>query len=282
MSRIYFHSPSKTIEVGGRERAYAGLLCHEMFCVSLGMNGRFTDSEKYRKLLPPDCYVLSQTDDRMFFESLRTWMFVGFGATIQLPNGARINVFEATLNTAIAMGSDPIRLLAKLHGQCEIHAYVEGPNRAWLADIIEQGIEDKVLRVWEKDYYGGWPAVVELLRIRDDEPVVTSYSVTDQFPNRYIARTYGSWKVSLDPEVIKQKYELASDDSPTEWEANYSSDLWYELSNAEQWQLAMEGLRKHNETAHLEMKPETFARQGYGNGMSGFDIISTLEETGEA
>jgi hypothetical protein len=230
-------------------------------------------------MLPPDSYVLAQTNERMFFDSLRTWMLAGFGAMLHLPDGTQVNVFETTLNTSVAMGSDPMRLLAKLHGQCEIHAYVEGPNRAWLADIIEQGIEDKILRVWQKDFYGGWPAVVELLRSRDDEPVVTSYSVTEQFPNSYVARTYGSWEVALDPDAIKQMYELSDDDDLSEYEATYRSDLWYELSNTEQWRFAMEGLRKHNEMAHLEIEPETFARQGYGNGMSGFDIMAMLEET---
>lgn len=248
MSRIYFHSPSGTAEVSGRERAHAGLLCHELFCVSLGVNGRYTDHsdiKRYRRILPSDCYVRSAPDER-FFETLRTWMLAGFGATFYLSDGTQANVFETTLNTAVVMGSDPIRLLAKLHGQCEIHAYVEGPNRAWLAGIVEQGVKDKVLRTWEKDFYGGWPAVVELLRSRDDEPVVTSYSVTEQFPNRHVA------------------------------EVDYDSDTWYDLPDAEQWRLAMDGLRKQNEIAHLEIEPETFAQQGYGNGMSGFDIMDLL------
>ncbi|GAA4304598.1 hypothetical protein GCM10023178_11830 [Actinomadura luteofluorescens] len=32
-----------------------------------------------------------------------------------------------------------MRFLARLHAQCELHGYVEGPNRAWLADVIDQG-----------------------------------------------------------------------------------------------------------------------------------------------
>src|SRR5580765_4749066 len=135
MSRIYFHSQHGTAEVSGRERGQAGLLCHELMCVALGINGRFSEPDRYRKILPPDCYALT-IRVREFFGSLRTWMLVGFGSAFHLPDGTQVNVFEATLNTAVAMGSDPIRLLAKLHGQCEIHAYVEGPNRAWLADII--------------------------------------------------------------------------------------------------------------------------------------------------
>lgn len=253
MSRIYFHSPSGRAEVSGRERAHAGMICSDLFSVALGI-GAFTDTEPYRTLLPEDCYVLREQNQRQFFESFRTWSFVHRGAMYRLPDGSQMNVFEATLNTAVAMGSDAIRLLAKLHGQCEIHAYVEGPNRAWLADIIEQGVKEKILRVWENDNYGGWPAVIELLRSRDDEPVVTSYSVTWQFPNRYVAQ-YGQWEPG---------------------ENDPDGDSWYELPSEEQWQLAMEGLRTYNETGAVEMKPETFGVQGYGDGRSGFDIAAML------
>jgi hypothetical protein len=254
VSRIYFHSPSGTAEVSGRERAYAGMICNNLLFVALGIS-TFTDAEPYRKLLPLDSYVHRHSNDAQFFAAFRTWSFAQMGAMYQLPDGRETNVFEASLNTAVAMGSDPIRLLAKLHGQCEIHAYVEGPNRAWLADIIEQGVKDKILRVWENDFYGGWPAVVKLLRSRDDEPIVTSYSVTEQFPNRYIAQEYGEWE-------------------PDEEDPN--GDSWYELPEEEQWNFAMDGLRYYNQEGTIEMKPETFAIQGYGDGLSGFDIIATL------
>lgn len=241
--------------MSGRERAYAGMLCHEMLCAALHINGNFTESDQYRKLLPSDCYVLQETNNHRFFDNLRTWMFAGFNSTFHLPDGRQASVFETALNTVVAMGSDPMRLLAKLHGQCELHAYVEGPNRAWLAGIIEQGIKDKILRVWENDFNGGWPAVVKLLRSRDDEPVVTSYSVTEQFPNRYVAHEYGEWKPN---------------------ENDPDGDSWYELPEKEQWELALTGLHYYNEEGTIEMKPETFATQGYGNGLSGFDIVAIL------
>lgn len=257
MSSIKFHSPSGMVEVSGRERAYAGTLCHEMLCATLGINGNFTESERYRRLLHPDCYVLRERDNHLFFDRLRTWIFAGFGAMFLLPDGRQTNVFECSLNTAVAMGSDPIRLLAKLHGQCEIHAYVEGSNRAWLANIIEQGVKDKILRLWPDVAYGGWNAVVELLRSRDDEPVVTSYSVCDSFPNKYVAQEYGEW--------------VPEPDDP-------EGDAWYDLPHAERWRLAMDGLRKYNVTGTVEMKPETFAVQGYGDGLSGFDVVAMLFE----
>lgn len=275
MSRIYFHSPSGSAEVNGRERAHAGFLCNELLFVALGIN-TFTDAQPYRALLPEDCYALRHKDDRSFFEAFRTWSSVQMSAMYRLPDGRETNVFEVSLNTAVAMGSDAICLLAKLHGQCEIHAYVEGPNRAWLAGIIEQGIKDKILRVWEKDHYGGWPAVIELLKSRDDEPVVTSYSVTEQFPNSGIARNHGDWQITVSHEEIKKKYKLEESDNPSDWIADYRSDLWLDLTESEQWRLAMDGLRNYNVTGTVEMKPETFAIQGYGDGLSGFDIASML------
>jgi hypothetical protein len=39
-----------------------------------------------------------------------------------------------------------VRFLARLHGQCEVHGWVAGKNRAWLADIIETGRETAILR----------------------------------------------------------------------------------------------------------------------------------------
>jgi hypothetical protein len=82
--------------------------------------------------------------------------------------------------------------------------------------------------------------------------------------------------MTISREEIKKKYELEESDNPTEWEADYQSDLWYDLTRSEQWRLAMEGLRNANEKGKLEMKPETFAVQGYGSGLSGFDIIAAI------
>jgi hypothetical protein len=72
------------------------------------------------------------------------------------------------LNSLIAYGSDPVILAARLHGQCEIHCYVEGPNRAWLAEIIDRGRACGIYR--EGDAETSWESVAALLRSRDDEP----------------------------------------------------------------------------------------------------------------
>jgi len=88
--------------------------------------------------------------------------------------------------------------------------------------IIEDGRESAILRPDQ-----GWESVVAFLRQRTDEPVVTYYSVTDSFPNRYIADGVG-------------------DDG--------AEGSWYDLLKEEKWRTTMEGLRRTG--AGLEMRPD--------------------------
>jgi hypothetical protein len=183
MSRIYFHSPSGDGEVRGSERAYAAHLCQEMFITALGVSGWDTPSHPHvlRRIIAPSHYCLQQSG-LQFEQQLRTALVVsGFGPVLNV-DGQDIDVFSTTLNTALVMGSNPIKLSARLHGQCEIHAWVDGLNREWLAGIIEQG---RKVGIFRGD--SGWESVVALLKSRNDEPVVTSYSVCEQFPNAHAA-----------------------------------------------------------------------------------------------
>lgn len=287
MSAIYFHSITGAARVSGAERAYAGILCNNLLQLALGItDSSLFEAEPYRKILPPDCYVLRTTNNLEFIRNFRTYTLISGvwdkDYLIMPTTGEQQNPFYLALNTAVAMGSDPVRLLAKLHGQCELHCYVEGPNRAWLADIIDQGVKDKILRTGPK-FEGlptkkyGWQFVIDLLRSDDDSPVVCSYSVTDQFPNQYMATIYGSWSPpEIDDAAIREKYRLNKDDDVEEYKDGCISDLWYALSDEKQWEYALQGLRKANEKGTLEMKPETFAIQGYGNGLSGFDLHAAM------
>lgn len=284
MSYICFHSPSGNAKVSGAEQHNALSLCSRLFGMVLGVPGHmFTESNPYRKLLPTGAYPLSASSDAQFFQLFATYigpgsMILGDNALVHPQTGAKLDLYHLGLNTAVAMGSDPVRLLAKLAGQCEIHAYVEGKNRAWLADIIEAGVRDNILRTWKQDQYPGWPGVVELLRSRDNEPVVASYSVTNTFPNYNIARTHGAWAIEVDHNAIRQTYHLEEDDDPAEWESSYLSDRWYDLPEAERWDRAMAGLHKADEKGYLEIKPETLGTQGYGNGISAFDLMMAMME----
>lgn len=238
MSRIYFHSQRGDAEVRGWERAHAGSLCNDMLMIALGVSDM--DDSPYhpspiRKILPPDCYALQHTGSQF-----RSWLDIWVGGASDsyfVVNGDRkVATFSTALNTAHVAGSDPVKFLARLHGQCELHAYVEGPNRAWLAGIIEQGRASGIMR---ED--SGWEGVMELLRSRDDGPVVTSYSVSEQFPNQGIA----NWQ-------------------------NEDDEAWYDLPKDEQWRLALDGLR--NTKGQIEIKPDNWQTYTYRHGVNGFQL----------
>jgi hypothetical protein len=169
-----------------------------------------------------------------FISAFSTFLSVGtepFGLI------AKATPFDAALNTACAIGNDQVRLMARLHGQCEVHAFVVGQNRAWLAAIIRRGRETGVFRADQ-----GWESVAELLASRDDCPVVTSYSVTRQFPN---------------PEIAG-------------WVDDEDGEGFYRLSDAERWRRALEGLTAAG--GGLEMKPEDWSQFYFGDGVNGFHI----------
>lgn len=161
----------------------------------------------------------------------------GFIGTSASPFGDNAE-FCLQLNTAIFVGNDAVRLLARLHGQCEIHGYIEGPNRGWYAGIIHDGLEAGVLRAEM-----GWESVMLLLSVADDSPIVTDYSVTESFPSQSAA----SW---------------AGYEEPRE-------GAWYEdLTEAERWELAVKGVRS---SAGCEWKPEMWAHPNFGDGKTALD-----------
>lgn len=231
MSTIYFHSLHDEAVVLGRERHRMSWLCTELFLAVIDVKDDTYHPDPIRYLLPPNNYLHTKSGWQ-FTDGFRLWVRAQFNANF-IVDGQNIDVFSAILNTALAIGNDVIKLMARLHGQCEMHAYVEGANRNWLAEIIEEGQESKILRSQM-----GWESVIKLLRSRDDEPVVTSYSITDQFPNAYTAE--------------------------------YKGDGFYELPHEEQWRLALEGLR-HNRS--LEMSPEYWqVDYRFGHNMNAFDL----------
>lgn len=245
MSRIYFHSPSGEAELPGRERAYAQVMISDLCKALLRVAAQDEPNHPsgLRQLLPPDSYVLQARD---FEQAFQLWFGVSFDGYL-LMNGRRLDPFTLQLNTALTIGGDPLRLLVRLHGQCEIHAWVDGANRAWLASIMQDALDQQVLRPDE-----GWEQVIPFLRSRSDEPVVLSYSVTDQFPNQHVAK----------------------------WRDDRDGDDWYDLSAEQQWTMAMEKLRAQN--GLLEMKPETWSEIRFGGGESFFTVLNHLRQLDKA
>jgi hypothetical protein len=202
--------------------------------------------------------------------------------------GNRLGVSNVALNTALVAGSPAIQLAAKLDSWCESHAWVDGPDRAWLADIIDDGLRAGIFRrgFWfpsevrgPKDNWSdqGWGEVLELLRSRDDEPVVTSYSVCESFPNAGVA----GWKPPPMPAGWRPGW--AATDGIHEWEAmpadeqrdyyrETAGDGWYDLPDEEQWARALAGLKANS--PWLQLTPESLGEQYFGAPLAVYDLLA--------
>lgn len=257
MSRIYFHSPTNESEVRGSERAYAAHLVNEMFVTTLGVSDNDYPDRPHvlRNIIAPSHYCL-RSQGQQFARELETALHVhgGMGGPILMMDGKAVDTFSASLNTALVMGSDAIKLGARLHGQCEIHAWVDGLNREWLAEMIEQGHEVGIFRT-----DAGWESVITHLRERADEPVVTSYSVCEQFPNAHAA----NWKPTK-----------VDEDGEADW------DAWYELPKETQWMKSMLGIM--NTEPLLEIKPDNWNDFYFYDGLTAFDLLAKAIELDKA
>ena len=251
MSRIYFHSPSEDVEVGGSERHYMASVVETIATSILWSQ---VDIHSLGRFLP-NCYAKTELERmpklKHFNESLDLWWRISLGEDHNVHiGGKKYDVWELTLNTALALGSDPVKLFARLHAQCEIHCFVKGKNRNWLADIIEEGVGSGLYR--DSEYGQGtgpqWSNVVKLLRSSKKDPVVCSYSVCEQFPNAYIAGYRGN-----------------------------ECDKFYDLPDARKWDLAMKGLLKTS--GGLELKPDYWRVFKFGHSK---DILWLAEAVREA
>lgn len=238
MSRVYFHSPSADNELSGIERHYAAVMTHDLAIACLRST---CDRRLLERMVPSDSPIISRGKGMLeddWWTMFSSWLQSSFSDSYFYVGDKRYDGWMLTLNTALVAGSDAVKWLTYLHASCEIHGYVEGPHRAWLAGIIEQGRKDRVLRA---DV--GWEGVINLLRLHDDEPVVMSYSVTAQFPNHDIA----GWKDACD------------------------GDDWYKLPEAEQWDRALTALRWQR---GLDLHPDMWGTRGFGGGESFFDLAA--------
>lgn len=209
----------------------------------------------------------------------------------------RLMTGDLEANTALVAGSDVIRLAAKFAFWGWQHAFIEGEDRAWLADLCEQGLrtgifrwgmwyvdrvcdglpEDQPDRKWAKQ---GWEGVLEFLRARDDEPVVLSYSVDDDFPNPGIAGWEpppmpAGWMPDwADDEQGRAEWEQSypSEDDQLEYYRECAGDRWYDLPEGQRWQMAWDGLKRTRPWARIS--PDTLAEVTFGPSLSLYDLFA--------
>jgi len=280
VSRVYFHSPSGEAELWGGERAWLGCTCTHM---ARGLLDVQNNHERVHELVPdrpgwepypawpsPDYFARFQ----QWRQSVEISLSASLGEGRLTWHGKPIDTFSLVLNTAARAGGNALKLAARIHGQCEIHCYAEGADRAWLAGIIDEGLETGVFR--RGTGHGreeSWEHVAAFLRERDDEPVVLSYSVCDQFPSRWEAgwepppgtdlrpswADPGDWATMGAEE--REKYHQAGRD-----------ECWGELETGERWRIAMDALRRKG--GGLRLDPAGWGDFYFGHGLSVFDILA--------
>jgi hypothetical protein len=205
MSRIYFHCPAGDgPAVRGSERFHMGGLCNRLMLAAVGGLEEMGSGDPHwiRRMLPAGHYALSVPVGDPKFTS---WATLGlYGGDLQmLVDGSSVQAWTIALNTAMVLGPDALRLMARLHGQCEMHCWVKGENRPWLAEIVRAGRAAEIMRPDQ-----GWEDLAAWLASSSAAPVVCSFSVTDQFPNSDVAGVDdASWDLMDDAD----RWRVASD-----------------------------------------------------------------------
>lgn len=246
MSSLSFESRNGTVEVSGSELFQAHHLTTQVTLDALSVSA--------------NKYVLYEVLNEKELIQDPAMLAVHLGVFIA-SDGATFNMAGETVtseylkyNTAMETGDDGMRFMTRIAAQSEMQTYVEGPNRAWLADIIENASEELVRPG------NGWDKVIALLRSRDDEPVVTSYSVSGAFFDKGSSDWRYNWLQENYPNLdTLESYEYGSAEDES-W------NTFYELPSDEKWSICIDWLRNisANETLGREMKPETWVDYRFG------------------
>lgn len=241
MSSITFQDQHGEVKLRGPERAWAGFVCKQLFETAFHAPMFPARKELEERLLQSLAKEQKVFRAPAHLQDLLLGITVYPCAVLTLPDGEKVPAIELILNTAMALGSDVVKFLARLDGQCEIHMWAEGEDRAWLADLIVQGRADGVLRP-----NMGWESVASFLRARQYVPVVCSYSVTASFPNPGV--------LGLTTEEEEERF--------------------FKRAPGSQWELCMTGLRTVQGRL-LQISPSTLARR-FGAGMDAFEFLERL------
>ncbi len=255
MSRLYFTTEGDEVELKGWEYHWIRGLADE---ISEGFLSLQYNADDWRDLINPRHYMYKHLPDghnrlqwaQSFLVALRA--DGSGGEPLLLWKGKAISGWQLMLNTAIIVGGDAVKLGTRLGGQGEIHAWIAGPDRSWVADMIEQAVRSGVYREGLPRTDGdrtlpteraGWTEVAEFLRASDHDPVVTHYSVDESFPGPHVAGV--PW------------------------------DAWEDIRDDQRWELSMRGLTEGEWSQRfkgLQIKPDDWNTFRYGHTLSILDL----------
>lgn len=207
MSSIGFLTRDGEARVSGREHAkFRGLLgdlAWQQFATAFELDRHPDGTPGARQVVAWPDYVheAGRTGLRggTFAGAAKLTLGAGYGSQyVRTPDGPSMaTLFDVTVNSVVATTDDLTTLAVRLVAQCEVNAWIDGTDRAWLADLIDTGRrtpwpirDDEYARNFPmfadepsiNGHYDGWAGVVDFLRAGDGT-VVLDYSVTDGFPD---------------------------------------------------------------------------------------------------
>ncbi len=300
MSRIYFHSEDGTAEVSGAERANMDIMIEHYARGAVGLTTGYpvlgrTLREDFTPFINPQG-ALARVGDAGFPEELGKALVSRSLFDRPSPfafRGREIKLSSLIANTALAVGSDPVRLAAKIHHTCEIHGYVQGFHRKWLAEVIEEGLEERVFRrsyLAAKDREAdlkilmgiemteeesrpvarsfGWDTVIELLKSSSRGAVVMSYSVCEGFPNSSVGDWMPPW-----PEGVEKRWDALTPQQQEE--RSERSEAWYDLPVSKRWAISMKGLKDPSQPwFNQPITPQNLRTWRFGHELSLLDLMA--------
>lgn len=233
MSRLYFHSPTETVEVLGAERSHVAIL-------SEGIGYGVLESVLGKGSL---LEMLGYANGDIYPRSLDLEVRNCEGP-LYVHEGVEITVWPLLLNTALAVGSDAVKFATRVNAQCELFSWVAGEDRDWLAEIVDDGLDTGILR-----REMGWESLLDMLPRSYKQPVVMSYSVMDSFPNQFAS----TWESSPDIGIDE------------------ASEQFGALSTEEQWKHGIAWLEQQDERL-LQLSPQNWSEVRLGHSFTAFDL----------
>ena len=254
MSAVTFHTRDLgEADLQGSERAHADWLIKQM-ALAIILPGSITSDTRLADFFvdPPDYLSDSKGD---WERSVALWLRSGWasgGEPALLIDGVAEPFDELASNTAIVLGSRPLRLLAWMKGMSENHGYFVPDSHLKVVETIDEGLDDNILRAGM-----GWDRVrdlfMESVKAAKPSAIVMSFSVSETFPDRYELRP------PQDPDESDEAYEDRC-------------DLVYDIPYGEAWDRCMALL--HAAKWPVPLHPDR--DQGYLRGKTAFDFIAQL------
>lgn len=193
MSYIAFDCKEGCVEIGGRERARMGVLVDDIAWVmeSRGRPHGNPHDEREARLRYSGPFAEENFGERL------GWLCL--------------------------IGDDVTKLIAHIHGQCEIHGWLHPDDGEWFAGLIEQASARGLLNDDRPGQYGTWSEVADLAR-RSTTPLVSSYSVCEGWPDPYA--------------IARERPDLFNPTGPAISSDDVLDESWAALSDEERGRIA--------------------------------------------